>query len=553
MNRTVMLSLVALSVGLIAQNAQTSQIAHAETIQQGDHQTIPRGIHKMVPGEHESISKGAKKFVATAPKIERTDKIAELIDKCSKSINSNASSLRPYVSRGLLRIASADAGNASDDALHVLNASDAKPELKTMAALILYLAHMRNHDPEKAKVVLGEADSRLNHDVWPYPIVSYLRRETEEATLLKETDKVREMQSHAFLAYDHLFKNENSQAKKEFDWLERNVYDQDDPYHQIAFAELKRLDPSHTFRLPDYDTYMTSLQNKIKKMWTPPKGSETRRVVAIFKVHKNGLASNIQLTETSGTPVADAAAIAAVERAAPFQHLPEGSPDSVDVQFTFDYNVWKDGQLVKNQGGESGEWKKAEAATAEEDAPSPTSAPHSHRSSSPTPRMSSSPAPAPIAASGTKKSLPSGYNTYANARYGFSIAYPALLLKPKDESENSDGRIFVSSDNQAELRSYGCHAIKADGSSQSMFEEYNDALGEYSPQNNAVVTFKKLGANWFVISGVRNNRVFYRKTLGKHGDFVTFIIEYPVNLKSTYDPVTENVASFFVTNPYSQF
>lgn len=527
------------------------EAANAQTIHSSSGQSIPRGIHKINRGGgHESAAKKKESF-GPATNLEKTDKLAELINRCSACIADDPSLLKQYVSRALLRVASSDVNGASEDALHVLNSSAAKPEVKTLAAIVLYLAHMRNNDAEKAKVVLNEASSQLDHNVWPYAVIKLLRGESDTATLFKQNIRLQEVQAHTFVAYDHLFKGNKPQAKKEFDWLERNVVDADDIYHQIGFAELKRMDPSHTFRTPDYNTYMSALQDRIKRMWYPPKGEETRRVVAVFKVHSDGKASHIKLTDTSGTATADAAAVAAVERAAPFQPLPAGSPDDVDVEFTFDYNVWKDGQLVRGKGDSTEAAQPREDAASDEDEPSkaPTRAPSPTASAG-----SSGGSPAGVSgASSSKKSLPSGYSTYANARYGFSIAYPQQLLKPQDESDNSDGRIFVSSDNNAELRSYGCHAIKADGSTQSVFEEYNDALEEYSPKNNAVVTYKKLGANWFVISGVRNNKVFYRKTLGKRGDFMTFIIEYPVSMKSTYDAVTENVATFFVANPNSQF
>jgi TonB family protein len=90
----------------------------------------------------------------------------------------------------------------------------------------------------------------------------------------------------------------------------------------------------------DFGSYMADLQRRIKRVWFPPKGNESKKVVVIFKVHNHGELSNLKLDRSSGLPIADNAAIAAVEHAAPFLPLPPGAPKDVDIQFTFDYNVF---------------------------------------------------------------------------------------------------------------------------------------------------------------------------------------------------------------------
>ncbi len=93
----------------------------------------------------------------------------------------------------------------------------------------------------------------------------------------------------------------------------------------------------------DFGPYMADLQRRIKRAWFPPRGQENRRVVVIFKVHKQGELSNLRLATSSGNASADKAAMSAVENAAPFRPLPSGSSDDVDIQFTFDYNVFSGG------------------------------------------------------------------------------------------------------------------------------------------------------------------------------------------------------------------
>jgi len=91
----------------------------------------------------------------------------------------------------------------------------------------------------------------------------------------------------------------------------------------------------------DFSEYMAALQRAIKRQWYPPKCPTSRRVQVTFKIHRNGSMSNLRLLASSGAAIADQAALKAVQLAAPFRHLPSGSPEDVDIQFTFDYNVFK--------------------------------------------------------------------------------------------------------------------------------------------------------------------------------------------------------------------
>lgn len=90
----------------------------------------------------------------------------------------------------------------------------------------------------------------------------------------------------------------------------------------------------------DFGPYMADLQRRIKKAWFPPRGQESRRVVVIFKIHSQGELSDLRIDKSSGVASADQAALTAVQNAAPFRQLPAGAPAVVDIQFTFDYNVF---------------------------------------------------------------------------------------------------------------------------------------------------------------------------------------------------------------------
>ncbi|MCD8025162.1 MAG: TonB family protein [Candidatus Gastranaerophilales bacterium] len=91
---------------------------------------------------------------------------------------------------------------------------------------------------------------------------------------------------------------------------------------------------------PQWGPYMRELESKIKRNWHPPKGNESKRVVLIFKIGKRGELLSVRVSKSSGAQDNDNAAISAVQMSAPFRALPaEYTGSSVEIEFTFDYNV----------------------------------------------------------------------------------------------------------------------------------------------------------------------------------------------------------------------
>lgn len=92
----------------------------------------------------------------------------------------------------------------------------------------------------------------------------------------------------------------------------------------------------------DFAPFMKKLQREIKLNWKPPKKNKSNRVVLLFTVSKNGKVSNIKVLKSSGYEDVDKSAIKAVKDTAPFDPLPaEFEDNQVDIQFTFDYNIYK--------------------------------------------------------------------------------------------------------------------------------------------------------------------------------------------------------------------
>lgn len=91
---------------------------------------------------------------------------------------------------------------------------------------------------------------------------------------------------------------------------------------------------------PDWLAYMADLQRRIKRSWFPPHGPESNRIKVTFTVFTNGTMTGMKLKQSSGSALADQAAMKAIQNAAPFRPLPEGAPPSADIEFTFDFNVF---------------------------------------------------------------------------------------------------------------------------------------------------------------------------------------------------------------------
>lgn len=116
---------------------------------------------------------------------------------------------------------------------------------------------------------------------------------------------------------------------------------------QEGIADLKIAQNNETKMTSDeandmFAGYMSRLQKKIKSNWYPPNTSSSKRVVLMFKVNREGKIESHKVLQSSDDKTIDDAAIEALLKSEPFEPLPAGFKGrTVDVQFTFDYNVHK--------------------------------------------------------------------------------------------------------------------------------------------------------------------------------------------------------------------
>jgi len=130
------------------------------------------------------------------------------------------------------------------------------------------------------------------------------------------------------------------------------------------------------------------------------------------------------------------------------------------------------------------------------------------------------------------------FKTYTNARFAYSISYPANLLEPQGEAENGDGQTFRAADGRAEMRVWGGYNANND----SLRAVYEQAVNEWG----AGVSYKVIKPDWFVVTALVNGKIHYRKTMLRKDVLKTFEIEYDQSQKATYDSITARVAKSFV-------
>lgn len=90
----------------------------------------------------------------------------------------------------------------------------------------------------------------------------------------------------------------------------------------------------------NFQPYMNDMQRRIKRAWFPPKCSDSQGSKVSFKVDRDGYVSDLKVVEHASSRLQDEAALKAVSNAQPFRPLPDGSPSKVDVEFSFDYNIF---------------------------------------------------------------------------------------------------------------------------------------------------------------------------------------------------------------------
>ena len=124
----------------------------------------------------------------------------------------------------------------------------------------------------------------------------------------------------------------------------------------------------------------------------------------------------------------------------------------------------------------------------------------------------------------------SSFQTYRNARFGYSVEVPSDFRKGEAPA-NNDGRVFYDRLSEGILSVFGMYnALEASPESYAA-EREADWKGL-----NGNVTYRAMRKGWFVLSGTVDGEIFYERVLfsGDRETIATLLVRYPESEKERF-------------------
>ena len=124
---------------------------------------------------------------------------------------------------------------------------------------------------------------------------------------------------------------------------------------------------------------------------------------------------------------------------------------------------------------------------------------------------------------------------YANARYGFSIAYPGDFSAGRPPA-NGDGLRFSSPDRQAHLSVFGGNNL---GMTVDVY--YRNSLQAV----NGEIAYTSRGEDWYVITWRERDKIYYVKSFVGRESHNGFVFSYPTDQAADYADVVTLLENTF--------
>jgi hypothetical protein len=132
--------------------------------------------------------------------------------------------------------------------------------------------------------------------------------------------------------------------------------------------------------------------------------------------------------------------------------------------------------------------------------------------------------------------------TYANARFGYTIEYPADLLVPQPEAENGDGRAFDTKTGKAQILVYGGYNALDESPAELANHAEKDCAGGHAQ-------YRVVKPALVAVSCMTKDGILYQKTL-IHGDTLTTLrAAYPARERGQWDAVVAAMARSMAAPP----
>ncbi|HEY1961807.1 MAG TPA: hypothetical protein VGG69_05280 [Rhizomicrobium sp.] len=126
------------------------------------------------------------------------------------------------------------------------------------------------------------------------------------------------------------------------------------------------------------------------------------------------------------------------------------------------------------------------------------------------------------------------FATYANQHYGYSIRYPASLLKPVKNTDDGAGQAFAAISGDAAFR------VAARPLAGRSPKELADEAQQICPGERPYYRVAKQGLA--AVSCQTGDHIVYQKSLLRNGLEIRVRGEYPARERATWDPVVTSIA-----------
>ncbi|WP_088343648.1 MULTISPECIES: hypothetical protein [Rhodomicrobium] len=151
------------------------------------------------------------------------------------------------------------------------------------------------------------------------------------------------------------------------------------------------------------------------------------------------------------------------------------------------------------------------------------------------------PGVAAIAATKHKPAEQERWNTYQNARFGYSLYYPTALFEPGELPANGGGQSFATPDGRAKIVVYG--TLNTENFSPREYRKIIlEEFGGYDKMD-----YSPTAQSWFVLSGFRGDNIYYQKVMFSCSGKVINVLSvtFPTSEKPFYEGLIETIEDNF--------
>lgn len=131
------------------------------------------------------------------------------------------------------------------------------------------------------------------------------------------------------------------------------------------------------------------------------------------------------------------------------------------------------------------------------------------------------------------------WTKYTNSRFGVQADIPTNGFFRQPPPVNGDGITLLDANATVDIRVYGSFWT---GSNNS-FAEYRAQEIQHLKDEGAEVTYAASGTDWFVLTGFRDETIFYHKALAHNtcGIVGHIYFTYPATMQSDLGPIVERM------------